>query len=135
MSPIKAVYMLQTFTESLYKKDLRPTFLRDGSKLLSFHYFPGNAFPFAGVDDKGRSWLWKKDGHRNGKKRMLTDLVYELIDPNVLRIFVSITPSGNAFANNDLEKLRTLVKTVDCDEWELMMNLKTGLASGLKMKK
>lgn len=118
----------ELFTEKHAKKGLQPAGLRNGTKLKKFFYHEELPYPFVGIDEVGIQHSWKGSGRKNGKKNnMFSDLVYEVADPNEIFLFLAVTPSGNGYANVNLDKLRGVMKTPDYDIYALSINKKTGV--------
>jgi hypothetical protein len=114
---------LELFTVKDYDKGLRPTRLRGGARLTSFHYFPGADFCFAGVDNAGITHLWRNNGRKNGKvNNMHTDLVKEIVNPDFSVFYLAVLPSGGYYAGHDIEKLKqgiTLASKFDLYRFEI----------------
>lgn len=125
--------MVQTFTERMFKAGKKPSGLRDGTKLLSFHYFGDLPRCFVGTTGDGRALTWKKDGHHNGKKNWVTDIVLVEMDPDVSVFYVAVGPNGIPYAHKklaDLDDLKMPVATY----WEVQANARTGKAVGERVK-
>jgi hypothetical protein len=123
----------ELFTVRHANKKQLPAGMRDGTKLKMFQYLPGFEFPFVGVDSNGIQHAWRETGRKNGKKNnMYSDLVYQVQDPNEIFLFLAITPSGNAYANANLQKLKDAMRAGPYDVYAISINKKTGKGDAAK---
>jgi hypothetical protein len=122
----------QLFTEKLAKQGKTPTGLRDGTVLDFFKYIPGDAYPFAGVTNDGRALRWNNAGHMNGHKRnMKTDLIYEPMDPDAVRVTLAMTAAKNFYALNKPGEPGQQLHN-DYTPFEFVLNTRTGAVSAGK---
>lgn len=119
---------LVLFTVKDYDKGERPQFIRNGTRLKDFHYFPGAEFCFVGVDNLGVTHLWRSTGRKNGKvNNMPTDLVKQVIDQDVDIFYLARTTAGNFYAGNDLQKVKDgMTKAAEFNLYYFEINFKKG---------